>query len=62
MNKAGITRLNAWDMVSKANAIMEHSRKEMLQVEYNTQLLEAAFIELKKHPDQPIMGSGRTLD
>lgn len=51
MKKAGITRLNAGDMVSKAYAIMEHSRKEMLQVEYNTQLLEAAFIELKKHPD-----------
>jgi hypothetical protein len=40
---------NASDLVIKAEAIMHHCLKEMLEVEYNTHLLEGAFAELKKH-------------
>lgn len=41
---------NAGDLVIKAEAIMHHCLKEMLEVEYNTHLLEGAFAELKKLP------------
>lgn len=42
--------LNASGLVIKAEAIMHHCLKEMLEVEYNTHLLEGTFAELKKLP------------
>jgi hypothetical protein len=42
--------LKARDLLVKAEAIMHHCQREMLEVEYNTHLLEGAFDELKKLP------------
>lgn len=47
----GTKGLKASDLVIKAEAIMHHCLKEMLEIEYNTHLLEGAFDELKKLPD-----------
>jgi len=42
--------LKAINLTIKAEVIMHHCQKEMLEVEYNTHLLEGAFAELKKLP------------
>jgi hypothetical protein len=47
----GTKRLKASDLVIKAEAIMHHCLKEMMNVEFNTHLLEGAFEELKKLPN-----------
>jgi hypothetical protein len=47
----GTKGLKACDLVIKAEAIMHHCLKEMLEVEHNTHLLEGAFDELRKLPD-----------
>jgi hypothetical protein len=43
--------LRASDLLVKAEAIMHHCLKEMMDVDFNTHLLEGAFEELKNLPD-----------
>ena len=52
MDKDKLGHSKAVELVSKADAIMEHCQRQMLGIEYNTQLLEGAFIELKKQASE----------
>lgn len=49
--RPGTPRSKASGILDKSEYIAHHSLRQMLEVEQYTELLEAIFVDLKKHPD-----------